>query len=72
MDSIYGRADYRAVLDGGQPKLEDAIRCGGLAGNKSKAIIRILERCEQRNVEKGGKKGEGELSLDYLHDFVRL
>jgi hypothetical protein len=59
------------VLQGGQPKLEDAIRCGGLAGNKSRAILKILERCEERSVEKGGKAGEGELSLDYLHEIVR-
>jgi hypothetical protein len=72
MDTIYGRANYRAVLQGGQPKLEEAIRCGGLAGNKSKAIIKILERCEERNVEQGGKEGEGELSLDYLHEMVRF
>lgn len=70
MDETYGRANYRAVLEGGAAKLEDCIRCGGLAQNKSKAIVAILSRLEQRNVEeKGMKPGEGELSLDWLHDL---
>lgn len=68
MDAVYGRANYRGVLDGGEAKLEDAIRCGGLSKNKSKAIIGVLNRIEERNVhEKGLKPGEGELSLDFLH-----
>ncbi|BGP35040.1 hypothetical protein JCM10296v2_006870 [Rhodotorula toruloides] len=68
MDQVYGRANYRAVLSGGQVKLQETIRCGGLAGNKSKAIMGILDRLEARNVgELGLKPGEGELSLDYLH-----
>lgn len=70
MDEVYGRAGYRAVLDGGQAKLEEAIRCGGLAKNKSKAILGVLQRIEDRNVqEKGMKPGEGELSLDWLHEL---
>ncbi|GAA6056372.1 hypothetical protein JCM3770_005975 [Rhodotorula araucariae] len=70
MDAVYGRANYRAVLEGGEAKLEDAIRCGGLAKNKSKAIIGMLKRIEARNVhEKGLKAGEGELSLDWLHEL---
>ncbi|GAA5860862.1 hypothetical protein JCM8547_003872 [Rhodosporidiobolus lusitaniae] len=69
IDAVYGRMNYRAVLEGGQPKLEETIRCGGLAGNKSKAIIKILERCEARNVEQGGKPGEGELSLDWIAEL---
>uniref|UniRef100_A0A0K3CMX1 FGENESH: predicted gene_13.9 protein n=1 Tax=Rhodotorula toruloides TaxID=5286 RepID=A0A0K3CMX1_RHOTO len=68
MDQVYGRANYRAVLSGGQAKLQETIRCGGLAGNKSKAIMGILDRLEARNVDELGlKPGEGELSLDYLH-----
>ncbi|GAA5917348.1 hypothetical protein JCM6882_001089 [Rhodosporidiobolus microsporus] len=69
MDTVYGRAAYRAVLDGGEAKLEETIRCGGLAKNKAKAIMGVLRRCEERNVEKGGKAGEGELSLDWLHEM---
>ncbi|KWU41676.1 DNA glycosylase, partial [Rhodotorula sp. JG-1b] len=60
MDKVYGRANYRAVLEGGSAKLEDCIRCGGLAQNKSKAIVNILQRLELRN---------GELSLDWLHEL---
>ncbi|BGP43258.1 hypothetical protein JCM10450v2_007403 [Rhodotorula kratochvilovae] len=70
MDAVYGRANYRAVLEGGDAKLEEAIRCGGLAKNKSKAIVGMLRRIEERNVvEKGLKPGEGELSLDWLHQL---
>ncbi|GAA6040469.1 hypothetical protein JCM8097_004564 [Rhodosporidiobolus ruineniae] len=70
MDVVYGRAAYRAVLSGGADKLEDAIRCGGLAKNKAKAILGVLRKCEERNVEMGGKEGEGELSLDWLHELT--
>ncbi|GAA5962299.1 hypothetical protein JCM8115_004286 [Rhodotorula mucilaginosa] len=70
MDKVYGRANYRAVLQGGPAKLEDCIRCGGLAQNKSKAIVNILQRLEQRNVsELGLEPGKGELSLDWLHEL---
>ncbi|GAA5840485.1 hypothetical protein JCM11251_007599 [Rhodosporidiobolus azoricus] len=69
MDEVYGRAAYRAVLEGGEAKLEETIRCGGLAKNKAKAILGVLRRCEERNIEKGGKAGEGELSLDWLHEL---
>ncbi|GAA5866087.1 hypothetical protein JCM3774_000021 [Rhodotorula dairenensis] len=70
MDQAYGRANYRAVLEGGAAKLEDCIRCGGLAQNKSKAIVNILRRLEQRNVDELGlEPGKGELSLDWLHDL---
>ncbi|KAK4051521.1 hypothetical protein OIO90_004735 [Microbotryomycetes sp. JL221] len=63
MDQEYGRANYRAVLEGGEDRLVSAIQCGGLARNKSKAIIKILQRIDERE---GGK---GDLSLDYLHDM---
>lgn len=70
MDNVYGRANYRAVLEGGPAKLEDCIRCGGLAQNKSKAIVNILQRLEHRNVsELGLEPGKGELSLDWLHEL---
>ncbi|GAA5844895.1 hypothetical protein JCM11251_004664 [Rhodosporidiobolus azoricus] len=69
MDEVYGRAAYRAVLEGGEAKLEDTIRSGGLAKNKAKAILAVLRRCEERNAETGGKAGEGELSLDWLHEL---
>lgn len=64
MDEEYGRADYRAVLRGGEERLAETIKCGGLAKVKAKAIIKILERIDER----GG--GKGELSLDYLHEMV--
>ncbi|KAM0786245.1 hypothetical protein ACM66B_007045 [Microbotryomycetes sp. NB124-2] len=63
MDREYGRADYRSVLKGGQDKLAKVIQCGGLAQTKSKAIVKILERLDERE---GGK---GDLSLDYLHEL---
>ncbi|GAA5907466.1 hypothetical protein JCM5296_006915 [Sporobolomyces johnsonii] len=69
MDRVYGRANYRAVLQAGEAKLEETIRCGGLAKNKSKAIVGILRRLDRRNAEMGGKEGEGELSLDWLHEL---
>ncbi|BGP19725.1 hypothetical protein JCM10213_004401 [Rhodosporidiobolus nylandii] len=67
MDDIYGRANYRAVLEGGEAKLEDAIRCGGLAKNKAKAIVGVLKRCEERNLSEG-KEG-AELELAHLHEM---
>ncbi|GAA5992951.1 hypothetical protein JCM10908_000767 [Rhodotorula pacifica] len=70
MDEVYGRANYRAVLSGGPSKLEETIRCGGLAQNKSKAIVNILQRLEDRNVDQLGlEPGKGELSLDWLHQL---
>lgn len=63
IDKEYGRAAYRAVLDGGEERLAATIQCGGLAKVKAKAIIKILERLE----EKEGSKGK--LSLDYLHEM---
>lgn len=65
IDKQYGRAAYRAVLEGGEEKLAETIQCGGLAKVKAKAIIKILDRLK----EKEGSKGE--LSLDYLHEMVR-
>jgi endonuclease III len=66
MDAEYGRAGYRAVLEGGEERLKKAITCGGLAGTKSKAIMGVLKRLEER------EKGKGMLSLEYLRDMVSL
>ncbi|SCV73264.1 BQ2448_7189 [Microbotryum intermedium] len=61
MDRVYGRAEHRKVLQGGEGRLEQTIRCGGLAKVKAKSIIKILTRLDQR------QGGQGQLSLDYLH-----
>ncbi|GAA6022432.1 hypothetical protein JCM10207_004391 [Rhodosporidiobolus poonsookiae] len=68
MDRVYGRAQYRAVLEGGEAKLEETIRSGGLAKNKSKAILGVLRRCADR-AKAEGNGDEGELSLQWLHDL---
>ncbi|ERF73365.1 hypothetical protein EPUS_07199 [Endocarpon pusillum Z07020] len=60
MDEVYGRSDdWEAIAKGGKAKLEDAIRCGGLAVVKSKVILSILEQVHAKY---------GEYSLDHLHD----
>lgn len=60
MDQVYHRSDnWAAIVQGGQAKLEAAIRCGGLAVVKSKVILRILEQAHAKY---------GEYSLDHLHD----
>ncbi|ORY76538.1 DNA glycosylase [Leucosporidium creatinivorum] len=64
MDGAYGRAGYRAVLEGGEERLKEVIRCGGLAGMKSKAILGVLRRVDER------EKGKGELSLEYLREMT--
>lgn len=66
MDEQYGRANYKEVLRQGEEKLAETIQCGGLAKVKAKAIIKILERIDEREV------GKGDLSLDYLHEMVSL
>lgn len=59
MDKVYGRSDdWDAIVRGGKQKLEDAIRCGGLAVVKSKVIISILEQVHDKY---------GRYSLDHLH-----
>lgn len=53
MDAAYGgrHDNWAAVAAGGAARLEDAIRCGGLATAKSRVIISILERLrEQRRL----------------------
>ena len=59
MDKVYGRSDdWNAIVKGGKAKLEDAIRCGGLAVVKSKVILSILEQVHAKY---------GTYSLDHLH-----
>lgn len=64
MDRVYGRANYRAVLDGGAGRLEEAIRSGGLAKKKAAAIIGVLQWLDER------EEGKGELSMQYLREMV--
>jgi endonuclease-3 len=60
MDAVYGRSDdWESIVKGGQAKLQEAIKCGGLSQVKSKVIINILEQAD-------GKYGK--YSLDHLHD----
>ena len=59
MDDAYGRSDkWDAIVDGGEAKLQDAIKCGGLSVVKSKVIISILRQVKDKY---------GEYSLDHLH-----
>ncbi|KAK5052754.1 hypothetical protein LTR84_002620 [Exophiala bonariae] len=59
MDKVYGSSDkWDAIVEGGQAKLQEAIKCGGLSAVKSKVIISILNQ----SYEKYGK-----YSLDHLH-----
>lgn len=60
MDKAYGRSDkWEAIAEGGQSKLQEAIKCGGLSVVKSKVIISILQQVYERY---------GKYSLDHLHD----
>ena len=60
MDEAYGRSDkWEAIVEGGQSKLQEAIKCGGLSAVKSKVIISILRQAYEKY---------GEYSLDHLHD----
>jgi endonuclease III len=60
MDKIYGRSDkWDAIVAGGQAKLQDAIKCGGLSVVKSKVILSILNQVYQKY---------GLYSLDHLHE----
>lgn len=59
MDKAYGRSDkWDAIVEGGQAKLQDAIKCGGLSVVKSKVIIGLLQQVRERY---------GKYSLDHLH-----
>lgn len=60
MDAVYGRSDnWEAIMKGGQAKLQEAIKCGGLSQVKSKVIISILEQAKEKY---------GKYSLDHLHE----
>ena len=59
MDQAYGASDkWDDIVDGGEAKLQEAIKCGGLSVVKSKVIISILRQVKQKY---------GEYSLDHLH-----
>lgn len=58
MDETYGGSDnWAAIAAGGTPKLQEAIRCGGLSATKSKAIMGVLSQAKERY---------GSYSLDHL------
>lgn len=59
MDNAYGRSDnWGAIVEGGQAKLQEAIKCGGLSVVKSKVIFSVLEQVHERY---------GKYSLEHLH-----
>ena len=58
MDEAYGKSDdWEAIVQGGEARLEEAIRCGGLSKVKSKVIVRILEQTKEKY---------GSYTLDHL------
>ncbi|OLN97779.1 putative DNA glycosylase At3g47830-like protein 2 [Colletotrichum chlorophyti] len=58
MDAVYGGSDeWEKIVDGGIPKLQEAIKCGGLSAVKSKVIIGILSQVKEKY---------GSYSLDHL------
>ena len=60
MDQVYGGSDkWDDIVAGGEAKLQEAIKSGGLSVVKSKVIISILRQAEEKY---------GEYSLDHLHD----
>lgn len=60
MDAMYGSSDnWSAIVSGGQPTLQEAIKCGGLSAVKSKVILSILEQVHKRY---------GVYSLDHLFE----
>ncbi|KIW76621.1 hypothetical protein Z517_09065 [Fonsecaea pedrosoi CBS 271.37] len=60
MDKVYGGSDkWDAIVAGGQAKLQEAIKCGGLSAVKSKVIMSILQQTKEKY---------GKYSLDHLHD----
>ena len=59
MDKAYGRSDkWEAIAEGGEARLQEAIKCGGLSTVKSKVIISILKQAHEKY---------GRYSLDHLH-----
>lgn len=60
MDKVYGGSDnWASIVEGGEAKLQEAIKCGGLSAVKSRVIISILRQVYQKY---------GTYSLDHLHD----
>jgi len=60
MDEAYGSSDkWDSIVDGGQAKLQEAIKCGGLSAVKSKVILNILRQVKEKY---------GKYSLDHLHN----
>lgn len=60
MDKVYGGSDrWDEIVHGGQAKLQDAIKSGGLSVVKSKVIISILEQVKEKY---------GKYSLDHLFE----
>lgn len=60
MDKVYGGSDnWARIVEGGEAKLQEAIKCGGLSAVKSKVIISILRQVHAKY---------GKYSLDHLHD----
>ncbi|KAL0943363.1 base excision DNA repair protein [Colletotrichum truncatum] len=58
MDAVYGGSDeWEKIVEGGIPKLQEAIKCGGLSAVKSKVIIGILNQVKEKY---------GSYSLDHL------
>lgn len=60
MHKTYGAGNYQAILDSTDEALEECIRSGGLAKNKSKAIRNILARL---------MKEQGALNMDYIREM---
>lgn len=59
MDAVYGGSDeWQKIVAGGQGKLQEAIKSGGLSVVKSKVIIEILRQVKEKY---------GTYSLDHLH-----
>ncbi|KAL1594355.1 hypothetical protein SLS60_010115 [Paraconiothyrium brasiliense] len=59
MDEVYGGSDeWEAIVSGGEAKLQEVIKSGGLSVVKSKVIISILKQAKEKY---------GEYSLDHLH-----
>lgn len=59
MDKVYGSSDkWDVIVEGGESKLQQAIKCGGLSVVKSKVIISILKATYEKY---------GQYSLDHLH-----
>lgn len=59
MDAVYGSSDaWEEIVQGGQEKLQEAIKCGGLSQVKSRVILKILGQVYDKY---------GVYSLDHLH-----